>query len=136
MKVKKPRQPVDEASNFKAWELVGQILETAIKYGCLLGAFGFLYLSIDTLAGRDTNAKIDLTTNIQLCESADWPYWLAALCFAAAVSGVAYGYAQLQAKRETIAVLNTYTKKLEEQIDKNRSSSGINQNGTTNPGDE
>jgi hypothetical protein len=132
---KKPRHRNADQSRFKVWEIVGGIVEKIVVYGSVLGIAVCFYLSIDTLAGRDTNAKIDLSANLQVCEAPDWPYWLAGLCFAAALAGVAYGYAQLQSKRETIAALTTYTTKLEALLDVNRTSSGISKDGSTNPGD-
>lgn len=134
MTKKKPTRP-SRQSSFKAWEIIGRIVETGIRFGSFVAISWFVYGSIAELAGRDTNAKIDISTNIQVCEAPDWPYWLAGLCFAAAAAGVAYGYAQLQSKRETIAALTSYTTKLEVLQDTHRTSSGISNDGTTHPGD-
>ena len=125
------RQP----PNFIAWETIGKIVETAIKFGCGLGATYFIHLSIKSLVGLKTDAKINLSANLQGCDDITWPYWVAAICFASAFSGVTYGYVQLQAKRETISTLTAYITKLERLVDKKRTSSGINRDGTTHPGD-
>lgn len=133
---KSKRKEVPKKLNFLILEIAGKILETAIKYGFCLGVSYYVYQSFDALAGLETNAKIDLSATIKTCESANWPYWLAALCSVAALSGVAYGYGQLQARRETIATMTAYTTRLEKQLDKNRSGSGISRDGSTRPGDE
>lgn len=108
-------------------EQAGAIVQSAFKYGCILGCAYLFKEAVVALSGQNTSATIDILGNLSISNSL-------ALLFG--VSGVAYGHNQKKLKEKTIERLSSRNKDLEELIDKNRTSSKLASTGETNPRDK
>lgn len=111
-----------KASNFAL------IINNLVRWIGLVAICYLVYRSIDTLAGRSTDAKIGLSL-------------LGDVRFSDAVAavlgggGMLYGYAQHRLRRSVIERLQGRIRKYEEMIDNGRTSSGLTTSGDTHPED-
>jgi hypothetical protein len=126
---KKSQRELDHDLEARRIDRRAMVAESAVRYGCFLGIAWFLYLSVDTLAGRVTFADIGVRFVGQARVSESLAWFLA-------ISGGAYGLRQRKLRRDTIQKQSARIKSLEERIDANRSSSHLSIRGTTRPEDE
>lgn len=111
---------------------VTEIVIALIRYGAIVACVYFLSTSISTalttLAGKTTSANIlvNLLGNLNLSNSI-------ATLFGG--GGIAYGLMERRQRQNMIQRQHGRVKKMEQQIDPNRSSSNITEKGDTNPKD-
>lgn len=120
------------------WDNVSKIVAPSIKWGALALIAKFASNAISDLSGKITAASIDLKASAFLnpddaCEN--WPYWIAAISAIICVASVSYGWNQRGLRKQTIEHLSPYKEKYEHLIDPNRTSSGLLNDGSTNPTD-
>jgi hypothetical protein len=103
-----------------------------VRFALRYGAFCFLalmsYRAIDRLAGQETSVLISLLIDV----FADLKF-----VFALSVSGVSVAWAMTERiiRKKTVKRLHSRIKKLEIHIDPKRTSSGLTDEGDTNPDD-
>ncbi len=104
------------------------VLNGLIKWCGLVAIFYFGYLSINSLSGRDTNAKIGFNVfgDIRFSD---------AVAVVLGGGGMLYGQAQRRLRKRTIQHMQGRIKLYEQTIDQKRSSSGLTPSGDTHPGD-
>jgi hypothetical protein len=87
--------------------------------------FWFIFLSIDSLAGDETSATInvvfDVLKNRSIATFAPWGF---------GAGGIAYGWLQHRIRIAKVARLSEQNKLLERKLDKGRQSSRLNQEGS------
>lgn len=108
---------------------IASVVNNLIRWAGVVAIAGFVYLSIDSLAGETTSADIGVRIigNIKLSE---------VFAFLFGGGGVAYGLRQRTLRRSTIERLQARIKKLEEKKDPARTSSGLTPKGDTHPNDK
>lgn len=113
----------------KQAQVVNSLGRELIKYGGLVFAARYVYLSIDSLAGKSTFAEIGLAF---LARSKFYASlgWLVGIC------GVAFGFYCLWRMKNTIERYQGHINQLETRIDPHRSSSAITVRGNTRPEDK
>lgn len=95
-------------------------------------------VAIGYLSGKTTAADISLKAITALTPDdacANWPYWIAALSAIIGTFSISYGLNQRALRKQTVQHLEPYKVKYETLIDPNRTSSGLLNDGTTNPKD-
>jgi len=120
------------------WDNVSKIITPSIKWGGLALIFKFASNAISDLSGKITAASIDLKASAAFnpddaCNN--WPYWVAATSAIICVASVSYGLNQRALRKQTIEHLFPYKEKYERLFDQNRTSSGLLNDGSTNPTD-
>lgn len=120
------------------WDNIGKIIAPNLKWLALAFIFKFAAGAVKELSGKITAADIKFNASAafnpdEAC--ANWPYWIAALSAIISVASVAYGIGQRYLRKQTIEHLSPYKEKYERMIDPNRTSSGLHNDGSTNPGD-
>lgn len=87
--------------------------------------FWFIFLSIDSLAGDETNATInvvfDILKNRSVATVAPWAF---------GAGGIAYGWLQHRIRIAKVARLSEQNKLLERKLDEGRQSSRLNHEGS------
>jgi hypothetical protein len=88
----------------------------------------FIYLAVESLAGKKTDARIlfQAITDLKVNQ------WVAYIFGA---GGVTYGYVQKRLRQSTVARLQDRVQKFESELDPDRSSSGLPTTGSTRKGD-
>jgi len=125
------------------WESFGKLIQPFVKWV----VFAFLgyctYLSIHDLSGKSTDASINVKAEASFNPSSDtddktpaWPYWMAGLSAILATASISYGLNQRRLRKITVEHLAPYKEKWELMKDPKRTSSGLLQDGSTNPCDE
>jgi len=108
---------------------VYNLLAMVIRYGAIVLVFRYAYLSIDSLAGKETLAKFFVEILVNRIRT----HWLwSGLTLSAIIWAIAEGIV----RRQTIKRLSRRIQELERRLDPNRSSSGIQPTGDTNPEDK
>lgn len=120
------------------WDNVSKLITPSIKWGGLALIAKYASNAISNLSGKITAASIDLKASAALnpddaCDN--WPYWIAALSAIICVASVSYGWNQRTLRKQTIEHLFPYKEKYERLFDQNRTSSGLLNDGSTNPTD-
>lgn len=93
--------------------------------------FWFVYLSISSLAGRDTDAEINVMFDIIKSTSTR-----TIIAFFVGMGGVAYGLWERTLRVRKVSDLSSRIKGLEQAVDKDRKSSSLNRIGSTRREDE
>lgn len=93
--------------------------------------FWFVFLSIDSLAGLDTEAEISVAFNILKSTSVRSIIFLCV-----GIVGIVYGLGERIVRIRKVLRLTKRIKSLEEIVDKGRQSSRLNQTGSTRKEDE
>jgi hypothetical protein len=108
----------------KLGDQIAGVIRTLIVWGCAVGIARYCYLTISTLAGLSTDAKIgvSLLGNLQISEGLAWVL---------AGSGALYGWKQRKLRKATVEEMATHNKKLEKRLDSGRSSSNLDSKGDT-----
>ncbi|MFP4131965.1 MAG: hypothetical protein ACLFVF_07610 [Thiohalospira sp.] len=108
---------------------------TLINASVYVLLFYFIYLSINSLAGKETDANIallaDLSTGCSKLLLA-----LTILSVLLATFGILYGRKQERLKKDVIRDLSEYRTKYEQILDPERTSSNLANNGDTRPEDK
>ena len=121
---------------------ITKVLNTLIQYGSVVFIFRYIYLSINSLAGRETfaNIKVDWKTVIDIIkESGDlspFLYWGIIIFSVLTLFGsIIYGWNQRSLRISNIERMESHIRYLEKIIDRDRSSSRLTPQGTTSPKD-
>ena len=93
--------------------------------------FWFAFLSIESLAGLDTDAEINVVFNILKSTSVRSIIFLCV-----GIGGIVYGLVERRIRVTKIKRLSRRIKSLEKGLDKGRQSSRLNQTGSTRREDE
>jgi hypothetical protein len=129
LSVKPKRTESEYGLSFKKYDEIGVTLRTLIKWGSLVLIVRYGYLSLASMAGKETLADVAIRFlgNLKVSES---------IAYLLGTGGVIYGAAQRQLRRRNIRRLVQAKNDLEKWIDPGRTSSGLKDDGTTRPGDE
>lgn len=93
--------------------------------------FWFVYLSIASLAGRNTDAEIDVMFDIIKSTSTR-----TVIVFCLGIGGLVYGLRERILRVRKVSHLSSRIKALEQTVDKGRQSSSLNRTGSTRREDE
>lgn len=110
----------------------------AVKWGSLLGTAAFARDSIVALSGKITAASIDINAGASLDTGGDcpsWPYWVVGISAIMTTAAVFFALGQRQLRKNTVEHLAPYKEKYERLIDPQRTTSGLLNDGSTNPED-
>ena len=113
---------------FRRLDVVSTVFQQTIKWGVLLGIVRYGYLTIVSLAGKQTIAHIVVEFLATLTVSKAVAYLFGA-------GGIIYGYGERRLRQRNIKRLAESKNDLERIIDPKRTSSKISRTGTTRPGD-
>jgi hypothetical protein len=108
---------------------LARIIGSLAKWGTIAWIAYCLYLSVNSLSGKETisNIAVKVFGNLSINQ------WLA---YVFAGGGCVWGISERSFRRKKTAELGNRVKELETIIDKNRSSSNLPQTGQTHPEDE
>lgn len=106
------------------------LLEKIVAWGVI--AFIFYHLSpfLMKLAGEETSANFQM----ELFFGKKLTHWT--VCYLVGGAGLAYGWRQHVLRRKSIRLLEGQSRKFEESVDPDRTSSGLDKKGDTNPKDK
>ncbi|CAI2716936.1 hypothetical protein [Nitrospina watsonii] len=128
---------VDELKVLKQIEIIkaiSDIFHALIKFGAILGCVFFVAqsatASITALAGKESIAYLQLMAELNINRTL-----VDVLFFIFGAGGVTYGIRSERFRRKDVERLTTRIKKLEELLDPNRTSSGLDPTGQNIPGD-
>lgn len=110
----------------KVSDAVTPIILSVIRWSAIIVCFYFAYLSIGELAGKQTDALI----NIKMLLDSNF------LGIIFGGGGIIYGVVQKRLKQNVIKRLQPRIQNFEQQLDPNRTSSLLTSGGDTNPADE
>lgn len=113
----------------KKWDIIGGIFNGLIRWGGVSVCCYFLYLMVDTLAGKTTVADIALKaiTDLKLDE---------AVLYLLTGGTTFWAIRERNLRKKNTKHIAAHTKELEEIIDPNRTSSDLTETGDTHPEDE
>lgn len=115
---------------------VSFVFRDLLKWGFLASIFYFSYLSIQALAGKSTQANIDIDIfqgfGLYIFQSSTLHEKIE---YVVIVSLLAWGLLERKLRQDAIKRLHGRSRELESSIDSHRTSSRLTQRGTTNPGD-
>lgn len=113
----------------KTSEGIVQVLNSLIRWGCIVLIFRYGYLGIEALSGKSTLADIGVSflSDIKISIAIAW---------AAGLGGMAYGHKQRKLRKDTIERLVGRIHDLEGELDPNRTSSKLTKRGDTRPEDK
>lgn len=108
---------------------LASVANTAIQWIALAFIAWCIYLSIDSLAGRQTGADVMVSFlgNVTVSD---------ALAYALAAGSVGYGLTERKFRKENVERLQARNQELEKLLDARRSSSKLTAKGETNPTDK
>lgn len=126
------------------WDNASKIIAPNLKWAALAVIAKQAANAIGGLSGKITAATIDLQASAAfnagdaaLTDTCDnWPYWIAALSMMIGVASISYGWHQRLLRKQTIMHLAPYKEKYERTIDGSKVSSGLLNDGSTDPDDE
>lgn len=135
-KKKKTRQELEIENGLlkrnRGVSAIASVLNNLIRWGGLVAIFYWMYRSVDTLSGKQTDAIFDVGIITSITASVAFknvlPWILAFL-------GVGYGLKQRSLRKTTIERLQDRIRELEKHVDPGRSSSGLTPRGDTHPKD-
>ena len=113
----------------KILDIAASLIHHAIPWGCVALVAYFGYRSVASLSGHDTFAQIAVKFWADFRVGEYVPYLFGA-------SGIFYGVRNRKLRKDTIESMAAQIKKLEQQIDKRRSSSRLTPRGETRPEDK
>ena len=141
-KTRHNRQQYETYKITKITDAIVKVVNTLIQYGSAVWIFKYIYLSVNSLAGRETFAdiKVDwktVTDIVKECgELNPSLYWgVPALSVLVFFGSIIYGWKERSLRISNIERMEFHIRYLEKIIDKDRSSSGLTSQGTTNPKD-
>lgn len=120
------------------WDNISKIIAPNLKWAGIALIAKYTSDAVSELSGKITAASIDIKAAAIFNPedaSVSWPYWVAALSAMICVASVSYGWNQRALRKQTIESLFPYKEKYERLIDQNRTSSGLLNDGSTNPTD-
>jgi len=125
---KKKKNPPAEMSHQNTAVFIDRsfnTINTLIKFAALSFIAYVFYLSVDTLAGRQTLANINIA---MLLDSR-------ALATIFGAGGIVYGWNQRRLRQKSVKQFQPRIQKLEQLLDSDRSTSSLTAAGETNPDD-
>lgn len=113
-------------------ESVTRVVLFAIKCLTIFGVAWLTYLSVDSLAGKVTDAQISILVGYITKTSGGATVGISLLVGAL---GVVYGLLCNRVRRRVIADFSEYRHRMETRFDQNRTSSMLGEHGRTHPRD-
>ena len=113
----------------KKWDTIGGIFNELIRWGGVVTCFGFLYLIVDSLAGKTTATDIALKAITDLKLDRGVLYLLTG-------GTTLWAIRERKLRKKKTKDIEAHVKELEERIDPNRTSSNLTETGDTHPEDE
>ena len=117
------------AKYHKRWDIIGGIFSRLIRWGGIIACFYFLYLIVDSLAGKTTATDIALKAITDLKLDRGILYLLAG-------GTTIWAVRERKLRKKNTKHISEHIKELEELIDPNRTSSNLTETGDTHPEDE
>lgn len=120
------------------WDNISKVVAPNIKWAAFAMMAKYASDAIGRLSGQITAASIDFKAVAVFNPedtSTNWPYWVAAISAIICATSVSYGWHQRLLRKQTIEHLFPYKEKYELLFDQNRTSSGLLNDGSTNPTD-
>lgn len=117
------------AKYYKKWDIIGGIFNRLIRWGGVTACFYFLYLMVDSLAGKTTAADIALKAITDVTLDRGVLYLLTG-------GTTVWAIRERRLRKRNTRHIAAYTKELEKRIDPNRTSSNLTETGDTHPEDE
>jgi hypothetical protein len=123
------REQLEHSLKFKRLDIIGNIVAQAIKWGSAVLIVRYGYLSITSLAGKQTIADIlvRFLGSVKVSEGVAYLF---------GAGGILYGVGERQLRRRNIRRVVKGKNDLERIVHPGRTSSNITESGTTRPGDE
>jgi hypothetical protein len=120
---------MDYGLSIKKVDAVLTIVRDIIKWGALVLIARYVYHSISDLAGHQTYADIgvQLLGNLKISDS---------LLYLLTGGSIIYGMGERRLRRKHIGRIDSLKNSLERKLNPSRTSSKLNKDGTTRPGDE
>lgn len=108
---------------------IAGVVNNLIRWTALSFMAYCIYLSINSLSGRETAAQIliNVLGDLKISES---------VAYVLGVGGVIYGVNERRLRQKTVKHMQGRNIKLEKKIDQKRSSSNLTEEGETNPVDK
>lgn len=124
-----PRTVLDYGLSIKKIDAVLTVVRDIIKWGALVLIARYVYQSIADLAGHQTYADIGVQFlgNLKISDS---------LLYLLTGGSIIYGMGERRLRRKHIGRIDSLKNNLERKLNPNRTSSKLNKDGTTRPGDE
>ena len=113
----------------KKWDIIGGIFNGLIRWGGIVACFGFLYLIVDSLAGKTTAADIALKAITDLKLDRGVLYLLTG-------GTTLWAIRERKLRKKKTRDMEAHVNELEKHIDPNRTSSNLTETGDTHPEDE
>jgi hypothetical protein len=120
------KKELNYAFRVRLVERSADVLSAAMKWGSISFLAYCLYLSVNSLAGQDTFAKIGIGFMVNMTVSK----WVA---YVFGLGGTAYGWNERRLRRNTVLRLGPSRLEYERRLDPRRSSSGLTLSGDTSP---
>ena len=117
------------AKYYKKWDIIGGIFNGLIRWIGIIVCFYFLYLMVDSLAGKTTATDIALKAITDLKLDRGILYLLTG-------GTTLWAIRERRLRKRNTKHRAAYTKELEKHIDPNRTSSNLTETGDTHPEDE
>ena len=114
---------------YKKWDIIGGIFNGLIRWGGIIICFYFLYLMVDSLAGKTTATDIALKAITDLKLDRGVLYLLTG-------GTTLWAIRERRLRKRNTKHIAAHTKELEKRIDPNRISSNLTETGDTHPEDE
>lgn len=106
---------------------IAHVLNTFIRYAGLVLIARYIYLSVDSLAGKQTDAVVSFFGNVTVSITLAWTL---------TISAVIWALVERRLRRDVIQRFEGRNRALEESCDPRRSSSKLTPRGGTRPEDK
>ena len=113
----------------KKWDTIEGIFNRLIRWGGIVACFCFLYLIVDSLAGKTTATDIALKAITDLKLDRGVLYLLTG-------GSIFWARRERKLRKKNTKHIAAHIKELEDRIDPNRTSSNLTETGDTHPEDE
>lgn len=113
----------------KRWDIIGGTFNGLIRWGGVVACFYFLYLTVDSLAGKTTATDIVLKAITDLKLDRGVLYLLTG-------GTTLWAIRERRLRKKNTKHIAEHIKKLEEHLDPNRTSSNLTETGDTHPEDK
>lgn len=123
--------------NVNIYTMITETGRTGLKYGAYVLISHFIYKSILALSGKSTDVKANILANVSFGKEDNSTYvYVIVFLLIVSVTSIIYGIAQKRLRSSEISRMQGRIQQLESIIDPYRKSSGLAENGETNPKDE
>lgn len=134
-KNKKPTME-EQVVGLKKFELFYDFAKTVVDAFKWVGTAWIIYLIFNKIAGKNTQADINLRAIFDECSSDGYAFGIIFFALFIAYLAIAYGRRESKLRKDTVEKLQNRIKELEVQLDPGRSSSMLTERGDTNEGDK